>query len=134
MSRKKSADSITSGMDLPEELSSRSMLIEEVPTIFDNWVHNKWGTGMLASSRVFGLVHAKRHVGRWEGTKIYQEVWPLRNSEGTGYKYLVEASLKTEACMDASKKHASLISYLQGEGWFLEQDSLRTQLIMERYW
>jgi hypothetical protein len=133
ISRKKSADFMTSGMDLPGELSSRSILIEEAPTKFDNSVHNKWGTGMLANSRVFGPVHAKRHVGRWEGTKIYLEVWPLRNFEGTGYEYIVEASLKTKTCMDASKKHASLISYLQGEGWFLEQDSLRTQLIMERY-
>ncbi|CAG1962613.1 unnamed protein product [Fusarium graminearum] len=92
-------------MDLPEELSSRSVLIEEAPTKFDNWLYDKWGT----------------------------EVWPLRNSEGTGYEYLVEASLKTETYMEASKKHASLMSHLQGKGWFLEQDSLRTQLIMERY-
>ncbi|CAF3541762.1 unnamed protein product [Fusarium graminearum] len=121
------------GMDLPEELSSRSMLIEEAPTKFDNWLYDKWGTGILASSRVFGPVYSKRYVGRWEGTKMYLEVWPLRNSEGTGYEYLVEASLKTETYMEASKKHASLMSHLQGKGWFLEQDSLRTQLIMERY-
>ncbi|PTD08572.1 hypothetical protein FCULG_00012464 [Fusarium culmorum] len=133
ISRKKSADFKISGMDLPEELSSRSMLIEEAPTKFDNWLYDKWGTGILASSRVFGPVHAKRYIGRWEGTKMYLEVWPLRNSEGTGYEYLVEASLKTETYMEASKKHASLMSHLQGKGWFLEQDSLRTQLIMERY-
>ncbi|SPJ71790.1 uncharacterized protein FTOL_01518 [Fusarium torulosum] len=133
ISRKKSTDSITSGVDLPEGMSSRSMLIEEAPTKFDNWVHNKWGTGILAKSRIFGPVRAKRYVGKWEGTRIYLEVWPILNAEATGHDYLVEASLKTETYMDASEKRASLISYLQSEGWFLEQDSLRTQLIMERY-
>jgi hypothetical protein len=133
ISRKKSTDSMTSGMDLPGEISSRSMLIEEAPNKFDNWVYNKWGTDMLAQSRIFGPVRAKRYVGKWEGTKIYLEVWPIRNAEATGDDYLVEASLKTETYMDATGNQASLISYLQGEGWFLQQDSLRTQLIMERY-
>jgi hypothetical protein len=133
ISRKKSTDSLTNGMDLPEEMSSRSILTEEAPNKFDNWVHDKWGTDMLANSRIFGPVRAKRYVGKWEGTKIYLEVWPIRNAEATGDDYLVEASLKAESYVDASGKRASLISYLQGEGWFLEQDSLRTQLIMERY-
>ncbi|KAF5227572.1 hypothetical protein FANTH_14735 [Fusarium anthophilum] len=134
ISRKKSVDSITRGMDLPDKMSSRSTLIEEAPDKFDNWGgHNKWGTGMLARSRIFGPVHSKRHVGKWEGTKVFLEIWPLRNSDGTGYEYIVEASLKTETHMDASEKHISLISYLKGEGWFLNQDSLKTQLIMERY-
>jgi hypothetical protein len=133
ISRKKSTDFMTSEMDLPEETSSRSMLIEEAPTKFDNWVDKKWGTGILAKSRIFGPVRAKRYVGKWEGARIYLEVWPILNAEATGHDYLVEASLKTETYMEASGKRASLISYLEDEGWFLEQDSLRTQLIMERY-
>ncbi|KAH7236541.1 hypothetical protein BKA59DRAFT_487206 [Fusarium tricinctum] len=133
ISRKKSADFTNSGMDLPDESRSRAMLIEKAPDKFDDFGGNKWGTGLLASSRLFGPVHAKRYVGKWEGTRIYLEVWTLRNAQGTGYEDLVEASLKTETRMDACQKQASLISHLQREGWFLEQDSLRTQLIMERY-
>lgn len=56
-SRKRSANFDTSEMDLPGESTSRSMLIEETPTKFDNFMHNKWGTGLLASSRLFGPVH-----------------------------------------------------------------------------
>lgn len=133
ISRKKSADFNASGMELPDESRSRSMLIEEAPAKFDDFGGKKWGTGLLETSRIFGPVHAKRYVGRWEGTRIYLEVWTLRNAQGTGFEDLVEASFKTEIRMDASQKQASLISYLQGEGWFLAQDSLRTQLIMERY-
>ncbi|KAI6774843.1 hypothetical protein HG530_001601 [Fusarium avenaceum] len=133
ISRKKSAEFNASGMELPDESRSRSMSIAEAPKKFDDFMHKKWGTGLLATSRIFGPVNAKRYVGKWEGTRIYLEVWTLRNAQGTGFEDLVEASFKTETRMDASQKQASLISHLQREGWFLAQDSLRTQLIMERY-
>lgn len=134
ISRKKTvADSINSWIDLPGERNSREILVDKAPDKFDNWLHNKWGTGALAESRIFGPVPAKRSIGTWEGMRLYIEVWPIRNRAGTGIDYLVEASFKTKNRTTASTKHDSLISYLQGKGWFLEEDSLKTQLIMERY-
>ncbi|KAM6504693.1 hypothetical protein FSOLCH5_015194 [Fusarium solani] len=133
ISRKKTvADFINSGMDLPGERKSREMLVDKAPDKFDNWLHNKWGTDALAESRIFGPVPAKRSIGTWEGMRLYIEVWPLR-SVGKGTDYLVEASFKTESRTAASDKHDSFISHLQGKGWFLNKDSLKTQLIMERY-
>ncbi|KAJ4178700.1 hypothetical protein NW755_012994 [Fusarium falciforme] len=134
ISRKKAiADFINSGMDLPGERKSREMLVDKAPDKFDNWLHNKWGTGALAESRIFGPVPAKRSIGTWEGMRLYIEVWPIRNRAGTGIDYLVEASFKTQNRTTTATKHDSLISHLQGKGWFLEEDSLKTQLIMERY-
>lgn len=87
----------------------------------------------MAESRIFGPVHAKRSISMWEGMRLYIKVWPICNRTGRGIDYLVEASFKTKNCTTASTKYDSLISYLQGEGWFLEEDSLKTQLIMECY-
>ncbi|KAK2469331.1 hypothetical protein H9L39_19048 [Fusarium oxysporum f. sp. albedinis] len=109
------------------------MLIDEAPDKFDNLQGNNWGTGMLAKSRIFGPVHAKRSVGKWEGMRLYIEVWPIGKRGSTEIDYLVEASFKTESRMTATAKHDSFISYLQDKGWFLCKDSLKTQLIMERY-
>jgi hypothetical protein len=67
------------------------------------------------------------------GLQLYIEVWPIRNAAGTGTEYVVEASFKTTSQTTASTKHDELITYLQGKGWFLAQDSLKTQLIMDRY-
>jgi hypothetical protein len=67
------------------------------------------------------------------GLQLYIEVWPIRNAAGTGTEYVVEASFKTTNQTTASTKHDELITYLQGKGWFLAQDSLKTQLIMDRY-
>ena len=134
ISRKKTAsDSGYSGMDLPGQTKSREFLIDEAPDKFDDWLYNNWGTTALASARIFGPVLAKRSIGTWNSTQLYIEVWPIKDAAGTGIEYIVEASFKTTSRTTASQKQAALILFLQGNGWFLAQDSLKTQLIMDRY-
>jgi hypothetical protein len=134
ISRKKTiADSENSGTDLPGKSNSLKMLIDEAPDKFDNWSHNKWGTSALAMSRIFGPVLVSRSVGTWNGMPLYLEVWPLLNPGCTGIEYIVEASFKTKNRTTASVERCNLIAYLQSKDWFLAQDSLKTQLIMERY-
>ncbi|MDD9271234.1 hypothetical protein ACFPES_29790 [Paenibacillus sp. GCM10023248] len=122
-----------SGMDLPNQSDSRSLLINNAPDKFNNWVSDGWGTSKLSSSRIYGPVLAKRSIGTWSGQQLYIEVWPIRNAAGTGTEYIVEASFKTKSESEASTKHDELIAYLQAKGWFLPQDSLKTQLMMDRY-
>lgn len=134
ISRKKSASgSGYSGMDLPGQSDARSMLIDEAPDQFDDWLGNGWGTGKLASSRIFGPVLAKRSVGTWKGRELDIEVWPIKAASGSGTDDLVEASFKTTSRTTASADHDALQAYLQSKGWFLAQDSLKTQQIMDRY-
>ncbi|KAH7133966.1 hypothetical protein EDB81DRAFT_886776 [Dactylonectria macrodidyma] len=131
--KKKAEDSGNTGVDLPGLSESCAMLVDKAPDKFDNSLGSNWGTGVLAKSRIFGPVFARRSIGTWEGMRLYIEVWPILDCAGTGFDYLVEASFKTEKSTTASTKHDSFISYLQGKGWFLPEDSLKTQLIMERY-
>jgi hypothetical protein len=134
ISRKKDvAESTNREMDLPGESNSRAVLIDKAPDKFDDWQGNNWGTSRLAESRIFGPVRAKRSIGKWEGMRLYIEVWRIEKRASTEIDYLVEASFKTESRMTASEKHDSFISYLQEKGWFLCKDSLKTQIIMERY-
>lgn len=122
-----------SGMDLPSASDSRKLLVKNVPGKMDKWVYTGWGTDMLNASRIYGPVLAKRYIGTWSGLKTYIEIWPIKNASGTGTEYVVEASFKTTSRTTAQQKHDDLIAYLQGKGWFLPQDSLKTQLIMDRY-
>jgi hypothetical protein len=108
------------------------MLIVEAPDKFDNWRPNKWGTGVLAVSRIFGPILTRRSIGKWRGMKLYLEVWPLPDLTGTGYEYVVEASFKTESITEALVEQRNLAAFLQNKGWLLPRDSLKTQLIMER--
>lgn len=134
VSRKKSGSkSGYSGMDLPNLSDSRSLLINNAPDQFDDYLYNGWGTSKLSTSRIYGPVLAKRSVGTWSGLQTYIEVWPIKDAAGTGTEYIVEISFKTTDRATASQKHDELIAYLQSKGWFLPQDSLKTQLIMDRY-
>ncbi|KAK0715356.1 hypothetical protein B0H67DRAFT_553907 [Lasiosphaeris hirsuta] len=134
ISRKKSSSgSGYSGQDLPNQSDSRSILIDEAPGKFEDWSSNNWGITALASSRIYGPVLAKRSVGTWSGQELYIEVWPIRDAAGTGIEYIVEASFKTTSNTTASSKHDDLVNLLTLKGWFLAQDSLKTQLIMDRY-
>jgi len=121
------------GMDLPSASDSRDLLSDHVPGKLDDWLYNGWGEDMLDDSRKYGPVLAKRYTGTWSGIKTYIEIWPILNAAGTGTDYIVEISFKTTSRTTAAQKHDDLIAYLQTQGWFLAQDSLKTQLIMDRY-
>ncbi|OXM85366.1 hypothetical protein CF651_16895 [Paenibacillus rigui] len=122
-----------SGMELPSASDSRDLLVKNIPGKMDKWLYSGWGTAQLKASRVYGPVLAKRYTGTWSGMKTYIEIWPIQDAAGTGTEYVVEISFKTTSAATASQKHDELIAYLQSKGWFLPQDSLKTQLIMDRY-
>ncbi|WP_336790036.1 hypothetical protein [Paenibacillus sp. MMO-177] len=121
------------GMDLPPINDTRSLTIGNAPDKFSNWLSASWGKNKLQASRYYGPVLAKRSTGTWRGMKLYIEVWPIKNAAGTGTEYVVEASFKTHSATSASAKHNELAAYLKSKGWLLAQDSLKTQLIMDRY-
>ncbi|KAK3352449.1 hypothetical protein B0T25DRAFT_186064 [Lasiosphaeria hispida] len=134
ISRKKSSSgSGYSGEDLPNQADSRSILIDKAPGKFADWGSTGWGTTALASARIYGPVLAKRSIGTWSGVELYIEVWPILDAAGTGTEYVVEASFKTTSNTTASDLHDDLVDLLTLKGWFLAQDSLKTQLIMDRY-
>lgn len=122
-----------SGMDLPSSSDARSLLKKNIPGKMNNWLYSGWGTSMLDASRKYGPILAKRSVGTWSGMTLYIEVWPILNQAGTGTDYVVEASFKTRSEATASARHDELQAYLISRGWFVAEDSLKTQLILDRY-
>ncbi|QDS67756.1 hypothetical protein FKW77_006250 [Venturia effusa] len=132
--QKTESDSGSSGMDLPAQSASQKMMINNAPDKFTDWSSKNWGADQLSNSRIYGPILARRSIGSWSGiTKFYIEVWPIKAASGSGTEYIVEASFKVKDKSTASSKHDELVSFLQGKGWFLAQDSLKTALIMQRY-
>ncbi|KAK4221262.1 hypothetical protein QBC38DRAFT_137299 [Podospora fimiseda] len=137
ISRKKNVkkDSVEKkAMDLPDEEQSRKLLIGEAPGKFSNWQFEAWGTGLLKDGVVFGPVYAKRYEGKWEGTEVDVEVWPIKEKWGSeDLVNVVEVSFKSDSSIEAKEKHDALEVFLKENGWLVPQDSLKTQLIMDRY-
>ncbi|KAK4160441.1 hypothetical protein QBC43DRAFT_359577 [Cladorrhinum sp. PSN259] len=137
ISRKKKVkkDSIDKkAMDLPDERQSRSLLVDEAPDKFSNWQFDSWGTGLLKDGVVYGPVYAKRYEGKWNGVDVDVEVWPIRKAAGIQEtEDIVELSFKSDSSIEAKEKHGALGEFLREKGWLVPRDSLKTQLIMERY-
>ncbi|KAJ6439177.1 vegetative incompatibility protein HET-E-1 [Purpureocillium lavendulum] len=134
VSREKKSGSLTNGVDLPDEMEARKMLIDEAPDKFANWKPNKWGSATLNKSRFYGPVLAKRWIGSWSTIpQLYIEIWPIRTGSNGKMTYIVEASFKTDSRLTAETKKADLMGFLKDRGWFLAQDALKTQLILVNY-
>ncbi|WP_281888044.1 hypothetical protein [Paenibacillus sp. YYML68] len=121
------------GMDLPSKSDSRSMTISNAPGKFENDVYSNWGTDKLAVADKYGPVDAKRWIGTWQGKKLYIEVWPIIEADGTGYDYIVESSFKTTSRSEAAWLQSELQTLLTQKGWFSPTDELKTQMILQRY-
>lgn len=119
------------GLNLPLANEARDFLIEEAPRQF-----RKWSSGMdhLREAVVYGPVHATRSEGTLGDLEIDIEVWPIRKSKSdSALELTVEASFKAKTIENALKGKADLVKLLSDRGWLLPEDSLKTQLIMERY-
>ncbi|KAK3935790.1 hypothetical protein QBC46DRAFT_453219 [Diplogelasinospora grovesii] len=135
--KEKAADwDIPAGIDLPDELKSQRLLIDNAPKKFNNWGGIKdWGTEALVKSRIYGPVFAERYEGKWDGVDVDIEIWPIKSAEGSEAEWenTVEISFKTDDANEAKGKQGRLSEVLKEGGWWLEGDSLKTGLIMERY-
>ncbi|KIW20747.1 hypothetical protein PV08_01325 [Exophiala spinifera] len=138
ISRDKEVPTGQAGTDLPPLEASRKLLADGAPEKFNNWKGANWGTQRLADSIVYGPVLAERFKVKWQGLRLFLEVWPIRKSKtDASLEYIVEASFKADTLQEAVEGRDKLIKVLQddsiGRDWFLPGDSLRTKLIMERY-
>lgn len=121
-------------MDMPGEAESRDLLSNEAPDKFNDWSSDSWGKGLLKDAVLFGPVYAKRYEGSWEGVDVDVEVWPIKKAQNTDeMENIVEVSFKADEDVDAATKQEGLREFLEGKGWFVPKDSLKTQLIMDRY-
>lgn len=117
------------GTDLPLVEDSRKFLTDNAPQEFSNW-----DTGYLNQSIIYGPVLATRFKGEWNGLKLSIEVWPIRKCrDDPTLEPIVEASFKASSVQKALDGQDKLIGFLQQKDWFLAKNSLKTELIMERY-
>ncbi|MFB5762876.1 hypothetical protein [Paenibacillus medicaginis] len=132
-SNTKKVSTNTAGTHLPSEQESLELLLDKPPGKLEKWSSKGWGEEKLSQSRVHGPLTFYRYEGNWEGQELTLEVWPIRNSQGTGTENLIEASFKTDDQEIATQLRSKLMNTLAENGWLLPVDGLKTQLILERY-
>ncbi|EHS59911.1 hypothetical protein [Paenibacillus sp. Aloe-11] len=121
------------GLTLPSPDQALKQLLDNLPGKLQNWKSSNWGKKALADSRVRGPVQVSKYEGIFQGLDTDVEVWPIRSANGSGTDTIIEISFKTSDYSTAASNRTKLINLLQSKGWLVPADSLKTNLVLERY-
>lgn len=84
-------------------------------------------------ARYHGPVKFTRHTGEFMGVEIDVEVWSIISEDRTGTEVITEVSFKGTDFDDVANTRELLKGFLKDKDILLEKDSLKTQLILDRY-
>jgi hypothetical protein len=120
-------------LDLPGEQRSRALSAASIPARLEEQMSPVAVSNVLAEAHLFGPVRGERWKGTWHGKKVSFEVWHIRALPGEEEKPIVEVSVKEDDREKARKIQKRLRAFLDEQGWLLDGDSLKTEMILERY-
>lgn len=120
-------------MDLPLVDDMRRSVIDMLPGKLDRWKQQGWARSLLTAGHLYGPVLGKRWTGKWQGPDLSFEVWLIKTESGQGYEPVVELSFKEDKQVEAAGLRDKLMAFIRSQGWLLERDVLKTQMIMDRY-
>lgn len=134
-SREKSVPPPDGGADLPGGQASRKIAVQEMPDKLNKVEKPGWALNILSDAHVFGPVQGWRWKGKHPKVddQINLEVWEIRSQDQKGYESVVEVSFKEKNPDKATTKRDELKILLEGKGWLLPRDVLKTQMVLERY-
>ncbi|WP_226000728.1 hypothetical protein [Paenibacillus sp. BJ-4] len=125
--------SASKGLTLPSPDQALKQLLDHLPGKLQNWKDSNCGKKTLADSRVRGPVQVSKYEGSFQGLDTDVEIWPIRSASGSGTDTIIEISFKTSDYSAAASNRTQLINLLQSKGWLVPADSLKTNLVLERY-
>lgn len=120
-------------MALPSPDQALKQLQDNLPGKLQNWKSSNWGKKTLADSRVRGPVQVSKYEGSFQGLDTDVEIWYIRSANGSGTENIIEISFKTSDYSVAASNRTKLMNLLQSKGWMVPADSLKTNLVLERY-
>ncbi len=118
---------------MPALEDARAAVIKELPGKLDRHKKEGWARGLLAEGHVYGPVFGKRYTGEWQGPELDFEVWAVRTKSGDGFQPVVELSFKADKEADAAGFRDKLMQFVREQGCLLEEDVLKTEMILTRY-
>ena len=120
-------------LELPDAEKSAALAVREIPGKLDRAKQSGWARGVLAKPHLYGPVLGKRWAGDWQGPTLAFEVWLVRTKTGPGYQPVVELSFKEKTQANANGFRNKLMEFVRDQGWLLEEDVLKTAMILDRY-
>ncbi|MCR5810113.1 MAG: hypothetical protein K6G34_01705 [Lachnospiraceae bacterium] len=111
----------------------RSMLEQHMPVEERDWGTVQWGNEALESAQMAGPVFFDRYNGKFEGSKVQIEVWEIPEPEFGESLFITEISLTAEDCEAAAGVREELGERLKELGILTEENSLKTQKVLDAF-
>ncbi|MDJ0383085.1 hypothetical protein [Streptomyces sp. G-G2] len=117
--------------ELPDRDASRALALERLPGKMRKWpaMPPGWAEAVTADSLVHGPVRQTNYPGEILGHRTEMQVTPIRDADG-GESWFTEITAKAATFAEAVRLRADLMRILRAEGWLLERDAFKTDLIL----
>lgn len=126
-------EAASKGLTLPDSDDALEMLVDNIPGKLDKTNSNGWGTDTLEQSYAHGPIQVSKYTGTFEDLETDIELWPIVTEDGTGTENVIEISFKTDDYETAAASRADLLELLESYDWLVPADSLKTNLVLDRY-
>lgn len=119
--------------ELPGLEASRALVLDRLPGKLAKWGAKPvgWAESVTASSRLHGPVRQANYPGRMLDHAMETQVSRLRTASGE-LTWFTEITAKARTLKEAVQLRSDLMGKLRAEGWLLERDAFKTDLILGR--
>ncbi|MCX4524588.1 MULTISPECIES: hypothetical protein [unclassified Streptomyces] len=117
--------------ELPGPDASRALARDRMPGKLRKWPPKPagWAESVTANSLVYGPLRQTNYSGRLLGRPLEMQVTPLYTEAGEP-TWFAEITAKAATLREAVDLRCDLIGKLRPEGWLLEREAFKTDLIL----
>jgi len=130
--RKKIHQRGSENMNLPNAHDSRTISADGLPGKLKRLALSGSAVRILSDAHVYGPVSGRRWTGEWSGTGLSIELWTLDRAPPE-HRHVVEISFKHDDETEAGVRRKILHEVLSEKNWLLDEDVLKTELILKCY-
>ncbi|CAM5635720.1 hypothetical protein SAVIM338S_06143 [Streptomyces avidinii] len=119
--------------ELPGLAASRALVLDRLPGKLAKWGAKPvgWAESVTASARLHGPVRQANYPCRMLDHAMETQVSRLRTATGEP-AWFTEITAKAHTLREAVELRSDLMGKLRAEGWLLERDAFKTDLVLGR--
>ncbi|MET9698536.1 hypothetical protein ABZY31_16635 [Streptomyces sp. NPDC006529] len=119
---------------LPDPVACRAIALDRLPGKMRKWPAKPagWAEAVAADPLIHGPVRQTNYPGEILGHTLEMQVTPLRDAHGRE-TWFTEVTAKAETFVEAVRLRADLMGALRDEGWLLERNAFKTDLVLGRH-
>lgn len=116
---------------LPDPVACRAIALDRLPGKMRKWPAKPagWAEAVAAAPLIHGPVRQTNYPGEILGHAVEMQITPLCDGDGRE-SWFTEITAKADTFGEAVRLRADLMGKLRAEGWLLERNAFKTDLVL----